>query len=174
MQTLVNYIIRPKRNTYDPNLHLGPAVFLLDNSLYCGRMDFEVKNRKGKTLKCSIYHRNIEWNKQYPLIVYCHGNSGNRTDSFGPLYWMLKNNIFLLAFDFSGCGISEGDYVSLGYYEHFDIEDVLNHVLENYDFIDVKKFLNNLKNFSDFNLIKSRPMGKKHGLSCLHLICIKN
>jgi len=139
MQTLVNYIIRPKRNTYDPNLHLGPAVFLLDNSLYCGRMDFEVKNRKGKTLKCSIYHRNIEWNKQYPLIVYCHGNSGNRTDSFGPLYWMLKNNIFLLAFDFSGCGISEGDYVSLGYYEHFDIEDVLNHVLENYDFIDVKK-----------------------------------
>lgn len=139
MQTLINYIIRPKRNTYDPGQHLGPTVFLLDNTLYCGRIDFEVKNRKGKTLKCSIYHRNIEWNKQYPLVVYCHGNSGNRTDCFGPLYWMLKNNIFLLTFDFSGCGISEGDYVSLGYFEHNDIEDVTTYVLDNYDFIDTQK-----------------------------------
>ena len=46
-----------------------------------------------------------------------------------------------ITFHLQRCGNSEGDYVSLGYFEHFDIEDVISHVLENYDFIDTKKFL---------------------------------
>lgn len=65
---------------------------------------------------------------------------------------MLKQNVFLLTFDFSGyfvslelfnsgsCGLSDGEYISLGYFEQYDIDDVLEYVIGKYDFIDEKKY----------------------------------
>ena len=43
----------------------------------------------------------------------------------------------MVAFDFSGCGLSDGDYISLGYYEIEDIRAVVEHVkkMENVTFI---------------------------------------
>ena len=32
----------------------------------------------------------------------------------------------VLAFDFSGCGLSEGPYISLGWYEQEDVQTVIN------------------------------------------------
>lgn len=40
----------------------------------------------------------------------------------------MRNNISLCTFDFSGCGNSEGDYVSLGYYEQDDLNEVVEYV----------------------------------------------
>lgn len=37
------------------------------------------------------------------------------------LYQMLPINISVLAMDFAGCGKSEGQYISLGYFESDDI-----------------------------------------------------
>jgi alpha/beta superfamily hydrolase len=34
-------------------------------------------------------------------------------------------NVTLFAFDFTGCGRSEGDYISLGWYEREDVECVI-------------------------------------------------
>jgi len=62
------------RNKYNPDVDLGPYTFVIDDK-YCGRIDFEVqsfiipidpnqvKNRRNQTLKCSIFHRLIDWNK---------------------------------------------------------------------------------------------------------------
>lgn len=41
---------------------------------------------------------------------------------------LMRNNISLCTFDFSGCGNSEGDYVSLGYYEQDDLNEVVEYV----------------------------------------------
>lgn len=43
---------------------------------------------------------------------------------------LLTNNITLFTFDFAGCGLSEGKYISLGYYEREDVEVVINHLRE--------------------------------------------
>ncbi len=35
-------------------------------------------------------------------MLYCHGNTGNRTSSYGAVYSMLRSKINVLTFDFSG------------------------------------------------------------------------
>lgn len=136
---LTDFIIRPTQRRYNPKADLGPSLFTIDHKYYGSRMDFEVKNRRNKTLKCSLFHHNIHQNERHPLMVYCHGNSGNRTYSYEIVYRMLKNRISVLTFDFAGCGNSEGNYVFLGLFEQFDIEDVLNYTLNRFNFIDTNK-----------------------------------
>lgn len=60
-----------------------------------------------------------------PLIIYCHGNGGNKIDIveiFDYLLWEFN----ILSFDFSGSGRSEGDHVTLGYFEKDDIKAVVD------------------------------------------------
>jgi alpha/beta superfamily hydrolase len=39
-------------------------------------------------------------------------------------------NFMVVALDFSGCGNSEGDYISLGFYEKEDVNVLVNHLRE--------------------------------------------
>ena len=57
-----------------------------------------------------------------------HGNSSNRTEGMEYLGHLMRLNISLCTFDFSGCGNSEGDYVSLGYYEQYDLNEIINYI----------------------------------------------
>ena len=41
-------------------------------------------------------------------------------------------NITVFAFDFSGCGKSEGDYISLGWYEKEDLRIVVEYLRNSY------------------------------------------
>ena len=43
-----------------------------------------------------------------------------------------KRRIALLLFDFAGCGLSEGDYVSLGYHEKDDLNGIINQTLKDF------------------------------------------
>jgi alpha/beta superfamily hydrolase len=42
--------------------------------------------------------------------------------------WLLPENISVFAFDFSGAGLSDGDYLSLGYYEKADVSTVVDYL----------------------------------------------
>lgn len=42
---------------------------------------------------------------------------------------MISMNFMVFAFDFSGSGLSEGEYVSLGYYEKDDIAVIVEYLL---------------------------------------------
>lgn len=41
---------------------------------------------------------------------------------------LLPSNITVFAYDFSGSGLSEGEYVSLGYYEKEDLKSVVEYL----------------------------------------------
>ena len=43
---------------------------------------------------------------------------------------VLCHDATLFAFDFSGCGISEGEYISLGYHERDDVDTVFKYLRE--------------------------------------------
>ena len=60
-----------------------------------------------------------------PCIVYAHGNSGSRLDAFDIVDLAFAMGASLFAFDFSGSGLSDGDFVSLGYHEVDDLQTVL-------------------------------------------------
>jgi len=46
-----------------------------------------------------------------------HGNSSSRLEALQFIKVLIPNGISVISFDFSGSGMSEGEYVSLGYYE---------------------------------------------------------
>lgn len=51
-----------------------------------------------------------------------HGNSSARVEAIPQLSLALSLGATLVAFDFAGSGLSEGEYVSLGYYERDDVK----------------------------------------------------
>jgi hypothetical protein len=55
MEEIANVIIRPSRHTYKPT-DLGAKSFTFEDSIVT-RTDFEVKNNRGLTLKCSFYSK---------------------------------------------------------------------------------------------------------------------
>ena len=63
-----------------------------------------------------------------PCVVYLHGNSSSRVEALSAVEVLLPANMTLFCFDFAGCGKSEGEYISLGYYEKEDVKCVMKHL----------------------------------------------
>jgi len=57
--------------------------------------------------------------------VYCHGNAGNKMEGLAMADVLIPYGMDLLSFDFSGCGNSEGQWVTLGWKEKDDLHAVL-------------------------------------------------
>ena len=58
-----------------------------------------------------------------PIVIYLHANlEGNLKN------YLLSNNINLLIFDFSGCGLSEGEYISTDYHEVNDVKFIVDYI----------------------------------------------
>lgn len=121
-QELVNAIIRPPRCQYEVS-KLGPKSFE-----YCGksfqRVDFDVTNDRGLKVVCSMWEptaasRN---NVVLPCVIYMHGNSSARPEALGQLTLVLSLGATLVTFDFCGSGMSDGEYVSLGFFEKDDLK----------------------------------------------------
>jgi len=58
-------------------------------------------------------------------VIYLHGNSSSRRAARSLLTILVPLNISVFVFDFSGCGHSEGKYISLGYFEKDDLKVVV-------------------------------------------------
>mmetsp|Transcript_423 Transcript_423/g.271 ORF Transcript_423/g.271 Transcript_423/m.271 type:complete len:88 (-) Transcript_423:404-667(-) len=58
-----------------------------------------------------------------------HGNAGNKLEGMESYTdVLLSQGITLFTFDFSGCGNSEGDFVTLGWKEPADLLAVCNYL----------------------------------------------
>ncbi|KAJ1432258.1 Alpha/Beta hydrolase protein [Ochromonadaceae sp. CCMP2298] len=125
---LVNAIIRPPRCEYDIS-KLGPPAFA-----FCGRRfvrrDFVLTNARGLKICCSMWEPQAAERPAalLPCVIYMHGNSSARLEALSSLSLVLSLGATLLAFDFAGSGMSEGEYVSLGYFEKDDLGCVIEHL----------------------------------------------
>ena len=121
-------IIRPNRDKYSSK-DLGPYKFQLNSKNY-KRTDIVIQNKNLLKLKCSFWEP-FDEEREYPklpCVIYLHGNSSSRIEALGQLKFLLPLNITVFSFDFSGCGKSEGDYISLGINESDDVECVINYL----------------------------------------------
>lgn len=57
-----------------------------------------------------------------------HGNSSSRLEALEAVPYLLPSNITLFCFDFAGCGLSEGEYISLGWYERDDLAMIVEYL----------------------------------------------
>ncbi|CAI9762664.1 unnamed protein product [Fraxinus pennsylvanica] len=126
MEQLINFIIRPSRAEYDPENDLLDQEFMLKGKWY-KRKDLEVVNSQGDVLQCSHYMPMVcSEGIALPCVIYCHGNSGSRADASEAAIILLPSNVTVFTFDFSGSGLSGGEYVTLGWKEKDDLRAVLD------------------------------------------------
>ena len=125
-ETLWKFIIRPPRDNY-PLSYLGYSNFTYKDKNYI-RKDFDLISSQGYKMKCSFiepepYYRP---SKEMPVVVYLHGNASSRLEGLRTLSFLLPHNINLFIVDLPGCGLSEGEYISLGYYESNDVGIIID------------------------------------------------
>jgi pimeloyl-ACP methyl ester carboxylesterase len=75
-----------------------------------------------------MFFQNLFLTTRLPCVIYCHGNCGSRCDALSVVEVLLPHGITVLAFDFSGSGLSDGDYVSLGFYEKQDVSEIVSYL----------------------------------------------
>ena len=125
-QELVNAIIRPPRAEYKEEA-LGPPAFS-----FCGRRftrtDFALVTKRGMALQCSHWEPVERHSARIPVVIYMHGNSSARVEVLPQLSYLLSLGLAVFSFDFAGSGKSDGEYVSLGYYEREDLMCVIAHL----------------------------------------------
>ena len=142
---------RPMKDLY--SIHdLGPSLMTFDK-VHVHRTDFELKSSQNFTLRCSLFQiqggggrGGGEWGggeggggggggegaaAMRGCVLYLHGNAGNRLDVLPLLPFLVEKGLEVCCFDFAGCGLSEGEFISLGMYESKDALIVANH-LRNY------------------------------------------
>ena len=121
-------IIRPGRDIYEQS-ELGPFKFEISSKCY-KRTDFELINNRGLKIMCSFWEPFDEEREKIilPCVIYLHGNSSSRCEAYAEVKYLLPKNICLFSFDFCGCGKSEGDYISLGYYEKDDVKCIIEYL----------------------------------------------
>ncbi len=129
-ETLWKFIIRPPKDVYPLN-YLGPQQFKYNCKVYI-RKDFELISHQGYKMKSSLIEpiQPYRPSKKMPVVIYLHGNSSSRLEGLNTLNILLPRNINLFIVDLPGCGHSEGEYISLGYYESYDVGVIVD-FLEN-------------------------------------------
>jgi alpha/beta superfamily hydrolase len=127
-ETLWKAIIRPNRDIYKIK-DLGNPKFSFFARTYI-RKDYDLISSEGYLMKCSFYEPEISFRpkKIMPVVLYLHGNSSSRLEGMGVLREVLKRDMNLFTIDFPGCGLSEGDYISLGYHESRDVKVVVDFI----------------------------------------------
>eukprot|EP00826_Nyctotherus_ovalis_P061702 TRINITY_DN8804_c0_g4_i1.p1 TRINITY_DN8804_c0_g4~~TRINITY_DN8804_c0_g4_i1.p1 ORF type:complete len:362 (+),score=71.02 TRINITY_DN8804_c0_g4_i1:130-1215(+) len=121
-------IIRPQRDIYKEE-DLGLKSFLLDSREF-KRTDLNIKNERGLILRCSFFEPvdSQRAAKELPCVIYLHGNSSSRIEAIPYVSLLLPSDITLFCFDFAGSGLSEGEYVSLGWWEREDLKVVIEYL----------------------------------------------
>lgn len=124
-------MIQPPRHTYHLE-DLGPTKIYYDNGVFC-RDDFTLDSGNSGKVAVSFFRPDgVRDTKQMPCVVYLHSQGGCRLEGKFLIERCLSQGISLCLFDFLGCGRSEGQYVSLGHFEHLQVERVINHLTDTY------------------------------------------
>lgn len=124
---LVNAIIRPPRAEYSIQ-NLGPTLFSVGN-IKVKRNDFTLKNPRSLDIHCSHWEPiTASSAAPSPCVIYLHGNCGCRVEVVEYLPALLQSGITVLSYDASGCGMSEGEFISLGWYERDDIDTIVKYL----------------------------------------------
>ena len=127
-EVLWKAIIRPPRDEYIEE-ELGLPNFTIENRRYI-RKDFELLNFQGYLLKVSMIEPDPKERPQdiMPCVIYLHANASSRIEGLHIRRFLLKRNINLCIFDFQGSGLSEGEYISLGYHEKHQVKNIVDFV----------------------------------------------
>jgi len=136
-------IVKPMSFPYEIE-DLGPPLTVHPQKpkISLEKEEITITNKKGQQIKGSFFHQEKKENSK--CVIYCHSHSANRVEGISIMTYVLPSFNFCI-FDFTGCGHSGGEWVTLGAKEKDDLAEVIH-------------FLANRKNQTDFYLW-GRSMG---------------
>lgn len=126
---LWNLVIRPPRASYELS-QLGPAEFEIRGQR-ASRKDVRLRTSRGLHIVGSHFiprKRDGSSLGKTPVVIYLHGNSSNRLEAGSLVASFISRRIQLFCYDACGCGLSEGEYVSLGWHERDDLATVIEYL----------------------------------------------
>mmetsp|Transcript_34088 Transcript_34088/g.38794 ORF Transcript_34088/g.38794 Transcript_34088/m.38794 type:complete len:512 (-) Transcript_34088:77-1612(-) len=130
-QQLINAIIRPPRAQYEMK-QLGPPEFNFAGKTF-ERIDWTLMTARGYAIQVSQWglkqgDDEDDSSTNRPIVIYLHGNSSARVEILPQLTSLLSMGLIAVSLDFAGSGKSDGEYVSLGYFEREDLATVVTHL----------------------------------------------
>ena len=122
-------LIRPPRDIYN-EVDLGSKRYKRQNNKFYTRKDYKIMSQRGFLIKCSFYELEIPNREKFqmPVVIYLHGNSSSRLEGKKMANYLFDYNINSFIFDFPGSGLSEGNFISLGYHEKKDIKIIIDFI----------------------------------------------
>ncbi|KAH0789029.1 Clan SC, family S9, unassigned serine peptidase [Histomonas meleagridis] len=122
-------ICRPPRTTYEEDKI--PNTMLIEGYGEIRRHPVSFPNSRGQKIIGSFYPPN-EMPENPSCVIYLHGNASSQIEGTFLIPILVPLGISVLCFDFSGCGMSEGNYISLGLLEKDDVSGAIAHLLAKY------------------------------------------
>ena len=90
------------------------------------RTDFVLKSHESKLMQCSLFAPKSDLLST--CIVYMHGNASCRLEGLEYAETLMQNCLSVFVYDAAGCGLSEGEYITLGWREHKDLALIVEHL----------------------------------------------
>ena len=120
-ESLWKAIIRPPRDDYEEE-ELGSPIFTIEKRHYI-RKDFELLNFQGYLIKVSMIEPDVRERPQeiMPCVIYAHANSSSRVE-------VILSFKYESASYFESSLYSEGEYISLGYHEKYQVKNIVDFV----------------------------------------------
>lgn len=113
-------ITRPPRMSYDP-AEIPLCFEASDGSVYL-RHQLLVQNERKQNLVGSLYHSTTRHPMDGgPCVIYMHGNASSQLEGQFLVPNLCPRGISVFCYDSVGCGCSDGDFISLGFFERQDI-----------------------------------------------------
>lgn len=126
-----NMIIRPPRTRYNPKLLKNELT--LDNGQVVTRETVVFNNKKGQQVVGSFYKSPPSFRTPgNPCVIYLHGNASSQIEGTFLVPPLLINGISVLTLDLAGSGMSDGQFISLGYHERDDVESAVQYIRNTY------------------------------------------
>jgi len=128
----VNAIIRPPRRNYDIN-SLPLYLDAHDENTYIRHPLNFTNTRKQKLIGSMYVDSRFDLMSGGPCVVFLHGNASSQQEGQYLVPNFCPKGVAVYLFDFAGCGQSDGEYISLGYYEKIDVELLLDFLVMSFN-----------------------------------------
>lgn len=135
-----NILLKPKKRLREKLFQREIDNGRLMEDLYqsWSKKDFTIRSRYGYNLSCQMINNEIS-EKQYEqaygkirFAIICHGFSCDKSSSMMYAELFLKRGITVIAYDQRNHGLSGSALTSMGYYEKFDLQTIVDWCFEKY------------------------------------------
>ena len=116
------YLVAPPRYEYSQE-SLGPELQIFRECNY-NRINDEFINERGDRVEYTFYHADDPKNRGQ-CVLYLHSHGGSRLEGSPQLEYCAEKGLNLCLIDFAGSGLSGGEYISLGWFERYDVRNLI-------------------------------------------------